>query len=147
MGAVNRDPEVARYLNAATDERSLAAFHGRVLEHWAAYGYGWWAVELRDAGLIGFAGVSHPTFLEPVAHRPELGWRRARSAWGRGLAPEAAAAARDDAFGRLGLDELIAIIHPDNARSQSVARKLGMAVETHVHHPGLGIDVEIWRIG
>jgi len=148
MSAVNRDPEVARYLNAATDERSLAAFHGRVLEHWATYGYGWWAVELRDGGgLIGFAGVSHPTFLAPVAHRTELGWRLARAAWGRGLATEAATAARDDAFGRLGLDELIAVIHPDNVRSQRVARKLGMAVETHVPHPGLGIDVEIWRTG
>ncbi len=147
MDAVNRDPEVARYLNAPLDETSLAAFHARTEEHWAAYGYGWWAVELRAGGFLGFTGVSHPAFLAPVAHRTELGWRLARSAWGRGYATEAAIAARDDARGRLGLDELISVIHPANARSQSVARKLGMAVETHLHHPGLGIDVEIWRTG
>ncbi|MEA2150272.1 MAG: hypothetical protein QOD69_2102 [Solirubrobacteraceae bacterium] len=145
MAAINRDPEVTRYLNAATDPPAVDAFAARALEHWATHGYGWWAVELRGGGFIGFAGVSHPVFLAPVAHRPELGWRLARAAWGLGYATEAAGAARDDALGRLGLDELISIIHPANARSQRVARKLGMRVETHVRHPALGIDVEIWR--
>ena len=145
MGAINRDPEVTRYINGPIDERSLEAFYGRVEEHWAAHGFGWWAVEPLDGGFIGFVGVTYPTFLEPVAHRPELGWRLARSAWGEGLATEAAVAARDDALGRLGLDSLISIIHPGNARSQAVARKLGMSIETHIRHPVLGIDVEIWR--
>ena len=144
MAAINRDPEVTRYLSGARDPDAFAEL---VRGHWDAHGYGWWAVEPRDRrSLIGFAGVSHPVFLEPVAHRPELGWRLARSAWGRGYATEAAAAARDDALGRLGLPELISVIHPENARSQGVARKLGMAVETRVRHPGLGIDVEVWRL-
>ncbi|MDQ1686850.1 MAG: hypothetical protein QOC82_3587, partial [Frankiaceae bacterium] len=145
MAAINRDPDVTRYLNRPTDPPVVDAFHALALEHWAVHGYGWWAVELRRGGFIGFAGVSHPVFLPAVADRPELGWRLARAAWGLGYATEAAAAARDDALGRLGLGELISIIHPENARSQSVARKLGMAVETHVRHPVLDIDVEIWR--
>lgn len=144
MAAINRDPEVTRYLNRAVDEAAVAGFYERAQEHWVTHGFGWWAVEPLGGGLIGFAGVAYPAFLEPVAHRPELGWRLARSAWGSGLATEAAAAARDDALGRLGLDRLISIIHPGNVRSQRVAGKLGMKLETHVRHPVLGIDVEIW---
>ena len=67
-----------------------------------------------------------------LAHRPEFGWRLARGAWGRGLATEAAGAARDDAFERLGLPELISIIHPENERSRRVATKLGMTIEGEV---------------
>ncbi len=146
MAAINRDAEVTRYLNRATDDSAVQEFHEKVLGHWAKHGFGFWAVQSLAGGeLIGFVGVAYPTFLEPVAHRPELGWRLARSAWGKGFATEAAAAARDDALGRLGLDALISIIHPGNARSQAVARKLGMSVESHVRHPLLGIDVETWR--
>jgi RimJ/RimL family protein N-acetyltransferase len=146
MGAINGDPEVARYLNAPTDDAAVDAFVGQRIEHWDAHGFGFWAVELlATQELVGFAGVGYPLFLPSVAHRPELGWRLARHAWGRGLATEAAAAARDDALGRLGLAELISIIHPANKRSQSVARKLGMSIDTLVRHPGLGLDVEIWR--
>jgi RimJ/RimL family protein N-acetyltransferase len=145
MRAVNRDPQVARYLNAPTDERAVGAFVARVEQHWTAHGFGFWAVQLRaNATFAGFVGVAYPTFLEVVADRPELGWRLARELWGQGLATEAATAARDDALGRLGLESLISIIHPDNVRSQRVARKLGMRVEQLVRHPRLGRDVEIW---
>ncbi|MEA2153968.1 MAG: hypothetical protein QOE11_108 [Solirubrobacteraceae bacterium] len=147
MTAINRDPEVTRYLNAPTDEAAVAIFCARAAEHWGTHGFGHWAVELLDGGFIGFTGVAYPSFLPQVTGRPELGWRLARAAWGRGLATEAAVAARDDALGRLGLAELISIIHPANARSQSVARKLGMSIEMHAPHPVLGLDVEIWRIG
>ena len=77
---------------------------------------------------------------------PELGWRLARSAWGRGLATEAAAAARDDAFERLGLPELISIIHPENERSKRVAVKLGMRMRGEITNPVFGIDVGVWEL-
>ena len=44
------------------------------------------------------------------------------------------------------MPELIAVIHPDNARSQSVARKLGMTVEFHVENPLLRRVVDIWAL-
>jgi RimJ/RimL family protein N-acetyltransferase len=37
-------------------------------------------------------------------------------------------------------------VHPENARSQSVARKLGMEVERHVLNPILGRFVEVWSL-
>lgn len=147
MAAINRDPEVARYLNRPTDEAAVAAFFGDAAAHWDAYGYGLYAVELLggEERFVGFAGFSHPTFIPAVADRPELGWRLARSAWGAGLATEAATAVLRDGFGRLGLSELIAVIHPENERSRRVATKLGMHPERQVHNPVLGREVDIWQ--
>lgn len=96
--------------------------------------------------LIGFVGVAYPTFLPEFGARPELGWRLAPRAWGRGLATEAAHAAAGDAFTRLELPELISIIHPSNARSQRVATKLGMTIERRVDTPVRGERVDVWTL-
>jgi RimJ/RimL family protein N-acetyltransferase len=147
MAAINRDPEVTRFLNRPTDEDAVEAFFGVLTDHWVRHGFGFYAVETRgDGRFIGFAGVAYPSFLPELAERPELGWRLARHAWGRGYATEAASAARDHAFSRLQLTELISIIHPDNARSKRLARRLGMTIEQTVHNPILGRDVEVWQL-
>lgn len=52
----------------------------------------------------------------------------------------------DLAFGGGGFDEVIAIIHPENARSQRVAHKLGMHIEQQVHNPVLGRLVDVWQV-
>jgi RimJ/RimL family protein N-acetyltransferase len=148
MLVINRDPEVTEFLNRPVDERATQEFLARTRAHWEEHGFGHWALELREgpqAGtLIGFAGIAFPTFLPAVADRPEIGWRLARPAWGRGLATEAALAARDDGLGRLGMEELISLIHPDNVRSRRVAEKLGMGIEGQVHHATLGRDIDVW---
>lgn len=150
MVAINRDPEVTRFLNRPVDDASVAAFHELVLDHWAAHGFGVWAVEPREgphAGrFVGFVGLAYPSFLPSVADRPELGWRLGREAWGQGWATEAALAARDDALGRLGLPSLISIIHPENVRSHRVAEKLGMRVGSQVHNPVIDRVVDVWEL-
>jgi RimJ/RimL family protein N-acetyltransferase len=153
MTAINRDPEVTRYLNRPATEVALAAFHPMLVAHWERHGFGPFALESREGragtesgALLGFAGVAYPAYLPALAARPEIGWRLARSAWGRGLATEAALAARDHAFAVLGLPELIAIVHPENERSQAVARKLGMEVERQVENPVLRRPVDVWAL-
>lgn len=148
MAAINRDPEVTEFLNRPVDEAATRAFLAKTEEHWAEHGFGHCALEAREGPLadqlLGFVGVAYPTFLPPLAERPELGWRLARAAWGQGFATEAALAARDDARGRLALPELISIIHPENQRSQRVATKVGMSVEQRLYFEPLGRDVEVW---
>ncbi len=150
MAAINRDPEVTRFLNRPVDEQAVTAFFGAMVEHWDVHGFGLFAVESceadRSGAFLGFVGVGFPTFLPEVSMRPELGWRLKRTAWGRGLATEAATAARDDAFGRLGMRELISIIHPSNTRSQTVASKLGMSVEGQVLNPVIDRQVDVWQL-
>jgi ribosomal-protein-alanine N-acetyltransferase len=143
IAAISADPEVRRYLGSST-----GPFVERFERHWREQGFGLWAVERRDRDgvgpIIGFVGIARPFWLPPVAHRIEIGWRLARAEWSKGFATEAALAARDHATERLGIDNLIAIIHPDNRRSQRVAAKLGMAVAHHVHNATLGVALEVW---
>jgi RimJ/RimL family protein N-acetyltransferase len=151
MAAINRDPEIARYLNRPVDDASVAAFFGQMTQHWEEHGFGPWAVESTEAAtpgrFLGFAGLAHvPPFLAAAGPAPELGWRLERSSWGRGLATEAAIAARDDAFSRLGLAEVISVIHPGNVRSHRVATKLGMRRWQMIENPILGIEVDVWRL-
>jgi RimJ/RimL family protein N-acetyltransferase len=151
MAQINRDPEVGRYLNRPVDASAVASFFGQIVGHWEEHGYGPWALESVEPGLegrfLGFAGLAHlPAFLSLAGTAPELGWRLGRAAWGRGLATEAALAARDDAFGRLASPELISIIHPLNERSRRVAIKLGMACHKQIENPIIGIEVDVWHL-
>jgi RimJ/RimL family protein N-acetyltransferase len=138
------------YVNRPLDRAATAAFYAGVQKHWAEHGFGFYAVEsIEDGpvrGFIGLVGIAHPTFVPELAARPELGWRLARHAWGRGLATEAARAVRDHAFERLALHELISIVHPDNARSQRVATKLGMTAVQRVRIPALEREADVWRL-
>lgn len=99
MARINRDPEVARYLNRPADELSVAAFYGLIVEHWGKHRFGPWAPESLETGLdgqfLGFAGLAYtPPFLTAAGSAPELGWRLARQAArqaGRRLAGRASA--------------------------------------------------------
>jgi RimJ/RimL family protein N-acetyltransferase len=151
MAQINRDPEVGRYLNRPVDASAVAAFFAQIVGHWEEHGYGPWALESVEPGLegrfLGFAGLAHvPPFLSAAGTAPELGWRLGRAAWGRGLATEAALAARDDALGRLALPEFISIIHPMNERSRRVAIKLGMARQQQIENPMIGVKVDVWHL-
>jgi RimJ/RimL family protein N-acetyltransferase len=88
---------------------------------------GLWALEVRATGrFVDFTGLWSPDFEAPFTPAIEVGWRLARIAWGRGYATEAATAALDFAFERLGLDEVVSFTTPLNRRSVAVMRRLGM---------------------
>ena len=94
--------------------------------HWSARGYGMWAVEHkasgRTAGRVGV--INHIDWPEP-----ELGWHVYEGFEGKGIAFEAAEAARDHAQNHMGLGPLISQIHPDNTRSRRLAERLGAVRE------------------
>ncbi len=95
----------------------------RMLGYQRDNGYTFWAVTLADSGeLIGDTGLIP---LEGVGPEVEIGWRYASAHWGKGYATEAATACRDLGFGRFGLERIYVDVHPQNERSQNVARKLG----------------------
>ncbi len=148
MARINADPEVVRYLIRPRGAASASAFYATMTAQWEAHGFGFWAVESREpdsaGALLGFIGLGYPVFIPALARRVEIGWRLARHAWGRGLATEGAQAVRAEAFDRLGINQLISIIHPQNTRSQRVAQKLGMSCAERVVHPLSGEEVEVW---
>ena len=129
FAAINADPVVMRHLGGVLSRAGSDALLDRVDEHWAQWGYGLQAVELRgDGRLVGFIGLSHHRALPDDV---ELGWRLAADCWGRGLATEGAAAVRDAAFAHLGLTRLVSITTDDNVASRRVMDKLGF---TYVRH-------------
>lgn len=55
----------------------------------------------------------------------EVGWHLHPENWGQGYATEAARGAIELAFDR-GLEEVLAVVRPDNVASIAVCRRLGM---------------------
>ena len=81
-------------------------------------------VEKSNQRLIGYCGFG----LEPIEGPPvpEFGYRLHPDARGRGLATEAAQVIVADAFARLEMPYIQAIVEEDNAPSRRVLEKLGM---------------------
>lgn len=147
FAALNADPQVMRWIGdgsvlARADSDALAA---RIEAHWAEHGFGLWAVARREDEdeLLGFCGLAIPSFLPEVLPAVEVGWRFAHAAWGAGFATEAAAAAVAWGFGELGLEGVLAIVDPANARSLRVAEKLRMSPAPSRVHPRTGRRVVV----
>jgi ribosomal-protein-alanine N-acetyltransferase len=127
--AVLGDPEVTRYHNVPT-LTSLAEAQGlfeRLERRQAARETIRWAIELVEHGeMIGTVGLLRFDW----EHRhAELGYEIARRWWGRGLAPEAAAAVVGYGFSVMGLHRIEAGVLPENAVSVRVLEKLGFQEE------------------
>jgi len=80
-------------------------------------GLGFWRVEGRaDAAFHGLGALIRM----PDGDDVEVAYRLARSAWGRGIATEAAGALVSHALGALALARVVAVTYPDNVASQRV---------------------------
>jgi len=99
-------------------------------------GFGCWVARTIDDGrIIGYVGLSIPTFLPEILPAVEVGWRLVPSARGKGFATEGANAALDQAFGRLGLSRVCSVLQADNSPSARVAERLGMKLTRQVTIP------------
>lgn len=104
-----------------------AAFLDRAIEDWDRFGFGCWVARtLADGRIVGYVGISVPTFLPAILPAVEVGWRFAPSAWGRGYATEGATAALDQAFATLRLERVCSLPQRENPRSARVCERLGM---------------------
>jgi RimJ/RimL family protein N-acetyltransferase len=110
---------------------------------WQLRGYGLFAVEERASGdWVGWAGLLHHE--ETYATRPELAYSIRMPSRGKGYAAEAARRAVDFIYRSLGHSDVVAYIRPENAVSQSVARRLGASPNGTIEVNGKVSDV--WHI-
>lgn len=100
--------------------------------HWAMRGYGMFTVTMRGSDQA--LGVVGPLLAEGWAE-PEIGWVLYEAAEGKGIAFEAAQAARAWCYGSLGWSTAISYIAPANARSRALAERMGCALDPSVPHP------------
>jgi RimJ/RimL family protein N-acetyltransferase len=145
LADINSDPRVMRYLGGAplsAEESAEAA--ARWEAHWDSYGFGLWAAMEKSSGhVLGFIGLVHPLWNPELSDEVEVGWRLRRPAWGSGLATEGGIAALQAGFGELGLEEIIAIVDPQNVASVAVTHKLGMTLRESRVHPQTGVPIGV----
>ena len=125
--------EVARWLGAQPRAMTSRDEAAAVVDRWAARSvpdprFGVWAVEVRDSGLVAGSVLLVPLPAAPsegTAGEVEVGWHLHPDSWGRGYATEAGRGAIEHGFAG-GLDEVYAVVRPDNEPSLAVCHRLGL---------------------
>jgi RimJ/RimL family protein N-acetyltransferase len=110
----------------------------QLVSGWLLRGFGLWAVELlSDAALVGFVLLNH----EFGDEEPELGFLFLAGAEGKGLAFEAAQAARHFGFGILKWPTVVSYIDAANTRAINLAERMGATVDAGLS----GDDLLVYR--
>jgi RimJ/RimL family protein N-acetyltransferase len=130
FAALNADPVVMEHLPAPLSRSASNALLVRFRAHFAEHGFGLWAVQAPE-GFVGFTGLQWSDWTGP--RELEIGWRLARSAWGKGYATEAATAAL--AHGLTVVPRVVSLTALGNVRSQAVMERIGLVRERELDHP------------
>ena len=128
------DPECVRYL--IVPRPHTRAESSVLLDRWVAQhesGIGMFTV-LDGDETVGWAGYVHRSL--HWGDEVELGWSIRKQHWGNGYATAAAQSLR-----ALGPERVVHLIHPQNAPSIAVARKLGAAHERDTEIRGAPVSV------
>ncbi len=112
---------------------------------WLLHGHGLWTVELNETNTVaGFVLLG----LEWQDLEPELGWMLLPEYRGKGIAYEAAQAARSHGLSLFGDGGFVSYVASDNAPSNRLAERLGArrdgAAETEI---GDHDQTRVWRHG
>ncbi len=123
-------------LGGVRTREQTAAYMEFNLQHWDLFGFGTWLLRDPATGeVMGRAMLRHITLDDIV--ETEVGYSLLPKYWGRGIATEIAAACL--ALGRteLCLTSMVGLTLPQNTRSRSVLRKIGMVYERNIVHAAL----------
>jgi RimJ/RimL family protein N-acetyltransferase len=126
--AMQANPEVMRYLVTGGTATRVQVWYTMLtaMGSWALRRYGMWAVEEIATGrFAGSVGIFQPLDWP----EPEIAYSLDRPFWGRGLATEAAGAARDWLFANFPYPRAASFIRPENRASIRVAERLGAVCE------------------
>ena len=127
--AIMNTPAVMRHLGGMQSPEGWHEAFERLKGYSRDHGHTFWIVEDKSSGeILGFCGLKRVNSpgAGPLTGTPEIGWRLRESAWGRGIAKEAAVATLDLGFARFGFAEIIAMTIPPNASSRGLMERLGM---------------------
>jgi ribosomal-protein-alanine N-acetyltransferase len=123
------DPSLPEAARREMGRREFGEWFGRALEA----GLPIWVLEAADPGVgavgafVGVAGILPPD--SDIGPEPELGYMLASAFHGRGLATEAVTGLLGDAFERLGLERVAAVVDAPNVASIRVLEKAGFRLD------------------
>ncbi len=136
------DEERAQWMGGHSGRDAAWRAFSAITGHWALRGFGLWAVTRKGSeAILGTVGCWYP---EGWPER-EIGWFIFPPAEGLGLAREAALAARDFAYSRLGWATAVSYIHPKNARSIALAERLGAVRDDKAARPKPELGTLVFR--
>ena len=143
---VMNTPNVMRHLGGVQSFEAWSAAYDRLQNYQRDFGHTFWIVEARAGGeLLGFCGLKRVNNegAGALAGTAEIGWRLRESAWGKGIAKEAAIAAFDLGFDRFGYDAIVALTVPSNELSEGLMKRFGMVrrVDLDFIDPRFGPDL------
>lgn len=139
--AAFRGSDRARLLGGPFNRDQAFNQLAEIAGHWQLRGFGRWMVADRgDDTPLGIVGLYYPEGWP----EPEIAWSVFEAGEGRGIAFEAARAARDYAYDTLGWTTAISLIDPENTRSVALADRMGCVQEKIYQHDTLG-PMYVWR--
>lgn len=143
-----RDDDTMYAYGGALGEGEAREWLARQLSRYREYGFGAWAVVLKETG--EFAGQIGITMQDagPLGRVHEIGYLLNRAHWGMGYATEAGLACREYAFSRLGVPAVYSIIRDTNVPSIRVAKRLGMSACAALvkHYRGIEMPHTVFRV-
>lgn len=136
--AINQDPEVMAFFPDLISREETESFINKMQAKCEEKEYCYFAVdELQGGSFIGFIGLSDQDFKASFTPCVDIGWRLARSAWGKGFATEGARRCLLYAFEELGMETVLSLCPTVNTRSWRVMENIGMQRLGTFKHPGL----------
>lgn len=135
---MNKDTDVMNYFPKLLTDHETLDLYNKISAEFDDYGYGLYAVELKETGeFIGFIGFHWATFESDFTPCIEIGWRLKKTRWGNGYATEGAMACLDYGFNQLNVDQIISFTAAVNTPSQRVMEKIGLTYVNTFDFPGL----------
>jgi len=134
------DPNVMKYYPKQLSREESEEWIDRQIERYKRDGHGLWLVEEKLSGMkVGQVGL----VMQLIESKdiPEIGYLVHAPFWRRGYASEAAIVVKEYAFGKLGYQDVISLIRPENKASQGVAKKLGMEPQKEINFKGNNLHV------
>ena len=136
MLAIWNDPEFVRNVGdrgIETLEQARDAVESGPLQLYQKYGYGPFVmVRKSDGARTGICGL----FKRDILEHPDIGFALLPDYRGKGCAGEASIAVVSHARDDLGLEEITAIVSPENAPSIALIEKLGLSYSGMITMPG-----------
>lgn len=135
---INSNEEVMEYMPKCLSCEETVQFYRRIVDEFKTFGYGLYAVELKEnETFIGYVGFHHFNFEAEFSPGIEIGWRLAKKYWNQGYATEAAKACLDYASKHRMFDRIYSFTAVCNRRSEHVMQKIGMKLQGLFLHPSL----------
>lgn len=120
---IDADERLTQYVKKRTPQESRQVFKDTLKDYKNNTGLGRWGIfNTADNDFIGVCMLKPSDYDH---NHIELGYRLHFKYWGLGIATELAGALISYGLNKIGLNEVCAVTHPDNAASQKVLTKAG----------------------